>query len=143
MTSKQREKQIESLRKHWKTHKPPMTGKCHSEETKNKISTSQKIRAINNPKSFVRGKNHPYWKGGKTHNSGYILLLAKHPKADMNGRVREHIIVAEKTLGRYLIDGEVVHHINGKKDDNRPENLLVILNQSEHLKLHWRNKYAS
>lgn len=31
---------------------------------------------------------------------------------------------------------EVVHHINGKKGDNRPEN-LIVMTKLEHLKLHW------
>jgi hypothetical protein len=37
--------------------------------------------------------------------------------------VFEHIPVAEETLGRHLVDGESVHHRNGVRDDNRPENL--------------------
>jgi hypothetical protein len=46
-----------------------------------------------------------------------------HPRAVGSPYVFEHILVAESILGRYLVAGESVHHINGVRDDNRPGNL--------------------
>lgn len=72
------------------------------------------------------GKGSPTWKGGKIkHKKGYVLKMAKdHPRSKSNnGYVFEHILVMEKKLGRYLVKGENIHHINGVKDDNRIKNL--------------------
>jgi HNH endonuclease len=46
-----------------------------------------------------------------------------HPRAGKGSYVFEHVIVMEEKLGRYLLPGESVHHVNGLRDDNRPENL--------------------
>ena len=69
------------------------------------------------------------WKGGRNKvNTGYIKALAKgHPAADKNGYVLEHRLVVEEKLGRKLLPNERVHHINGIRDDNRPENLELWL----------------
>ncbi|CDZ88936.1 HNH endonuclease (fragment) [Rhodococcus ruber] len=42
----------------------------------------------------------------------------------------------EEHLGRYLQPGEVVHHINRNKTDNRIDNLGLFASQSEHMKHH-------
>jgi hypothetical protein len=40
-----------------------------------------------------------------------------------NGSILEHVLVMSEMLGRPLTKGENVHHLNGVRDDNRPENL--------------------
>jgi hypothetical protein len=53
-----------------------------------------------------------------------MVLMPDHPRArSSRGYVFEHILVMETILGRTLHQHETVHHINGVKDDNRPENL--------------------
>jgi len=65
------------------------------------------------------------WKGGRSHHKrGYVIVRAPgHPRADHYAYVFEHILVMELLLGRYLDGDETVHHRNGVRDDNRPENL--------------------
>jgi len=52
-----------------------------------------------------------------------------------SGYVYEHILVWEKANGRPLPDGYVVHHLNGLKYDNRPENLVAIPKGKHHFRL--------
>ena len=76
------------------------------------------------------GEKNPSWKNGRTTKDGYRMVRCKgHPRAYVREGyyVPEHILVMEKHLGRYLKEGEVVHHINENKTDNRIENLQVMM----------------
>jgi len=102
---------IENLRK-------VRTGWKFSEETKKKLS-EQKM-----------GKKNPQWKGGRFGDGhGYIRV------SNRGNRKLEHRFLMEKHLGRKLKKEEHVHHINGIKDDNRIEN-LIVLKKGIHHSLH-------
>jgi len=81
--------------------------------------------------------NNPYYKGGTTYTGdGAVMVFAPdHPHANWQGKVKRARLILEERLGRYLREGHAPHHINGIKDDDRPEN-LEEMTQSEHAKLH-------
>ena len=87
---------------------------------------------------FPKGEKHWNWKNGRIiHPPGYILILNRnHPLCSANGYVYEHRLVAEKCLGRYLLQEERIHHINGVFDDNRPENLYLFPSRGFHIGFH-------
>lgn len=78
------------------------------------------------------------WKSGVSMTgTGYRLILVGkgEPMANNNGYVPEHRLVMAQKLGRALERSEHVHHINGDRLDNRPEN-LELLSRGEHTRKH-------
>jgi hypothetical protein len=72
-------------------------------------------------------------------NNGYAFVKAPgHPEANKCGLVREHILIAELVLGKFLPIAAIVHHINGKREDNRNCNLVVCHDISYHILIHKR-----
>lgn len=112
------------------------------EETKKKLSEQRKGKHFSPDTEFtserMRGKKNNRWKGGKyVSYQGYVMILnPEHHRANTRGYVPEQILVAEKILGRLLEDSEVVHHLNHIKTDNRPKNLKIFANRSDHMKFH-------
>ena len=135
-----------------------MTGKKHSEETKEKIrlarakqvfsreaiekrkqtragyrhtdETIEKIKEGNKESQFKKGQG-PWNKGngnGWLDKSTGYKYKSRHKK--------EHRYIMEQHLGRELSQEDLVHHINFDKTDNELEN-LQIMSRKEHNKLHF------
>ncbi len=75
----------------------------------------------------------------KIDKTGYVQIqMPGHPFADHKGYVREHRLVVEQKIGRYLRPEEVVHHIDGDKQNNKIGNLMLFSTHRKHLQFHTR-----
>lgn len=95
----------------------------HTEEAKKKISEAKKRYSALHSKGY------------SIHN-GYARISV----GENCGR-NQHVVIMEQHIGRRLRNGEVVHHINGIKTDNRIENLRLMTNK-EHGRLHARERIS-
>jgi hypothetical protein len=87
----------------------------------------------------LKGPNHPSWKGGRQLNSnGYwVIWCPYHPDSNSKGYVFEHRLIMEEHIGRFLLNEEIVHHIDENRQNNEISNLQLI-NRDQHMKIHYK-----
>jgi len=106
-------------------------GKKHSPESRDKMSVNRTFSHL-----AKKGPEHTQWKGGRYVHGGYVSVhIETLPEAEremarkmrpQEGYILEHRLAMAMKLGRPLERREMVHHLNGDKVDNRPENLTVM-----------------
>lgn len=109
----------------------PLTTYCRSCVCKLSANARRGKPAHNKGKKLLpsqKGKNHPSWKGGRYISSdGYVMIRKKNGGKGWRGYQKEHIILVENSLGRKLKPKEVVHHIDGNKQNNDIANLWLTV----------------
>lgn len=86
---------------------------------------NKNYRKLHNLGLDAKNKN-PLPRSYKGHltEEGYKLIYKKgHPNASKNGYILEHKYIMSENLGRPLKKEEIVHHLNGIRNDNSLDNL--------------------
>ena len=86
-------------------------------------------------------KNHN-WKGSVYIHNGYWMVYLPHWPINPT-RIAVSRFIYSMMLGKYLKKGEVIHHINGDKLDDRVENLYFFASNSAHLFYHGKKNKLS
>ena len=89
----------------------------------------------------LQKENSPNWKGGRYIDAhGYVMVhVGKNleVKSKWESYQKEHVVVMEEQLGRKLTKDECVHHIDGNRQNNKLENLVVIPSNKHHKITHY------
>lgn len=87
------------------------------------------------------GENSPNWKSGKfISQKGDVMILrpdrfSNPSKSGWRRYIPEHRLIMENHLGRKLLKSELIHHLNGNKQDNRVDNLFLTT-RTDHKTFH-------
>ena len=105
-------------------------GKSHSLKSRKKIGIESKKKFTKEYINKIRNK----CEGNKKRAiNGYTLIKSyDHPNKNSHNDVLEHILVMSNKIGRAIKKGEIVHHKDFVRDNNKISNLWLYKNISEH-----------
>ena len=100
---------------------------CQNEYSKARAARIVRERRglpIDHPKMMGSRPTKPEGSRYLDHQHGYVVIKCSgHHRADRYGWVFEHILIAEQKYGITITRDFSVHHMNGDRQDNRPDNL--------------------
>lgn len=105
--------------------------KCEFDVTESKAKQAACIYCSKSCEAIGKlGVGSPQYKGGSMASNGSIKV------SKGNHEILAHRIIVESIIGRRLDASEVIIHLNGKNDDNRPENLFICPTVGTMVKYH-------
>jgi hypothetical protein len=115
----------------------------------NRIHKSNYSKGSGNHQYGLKGNLNSSYKGRITSRNGYrFIYIPDHPYADVNGRIRLHRYIVEKYKDipdeckddqGYLLPTIEIHHIDGDKYNDTPDNLQIVT-KGEHRSIHNKNR---
>ena len=91
----------------------------------------QRWKSHGDPSVMLRKEN----RAGTINGDGYVVF-----ELGGRGAVSEHVLIAEKAIGRRLPSGAEVHHVDQNKINNAPSNLVICPSRAYHRLLHMRTE---
>lgn len=88
--------------------------------------------------AYRKGKNPHTTISFRERGSGSISKYGYLMVGVNKQRKMQHVLIAERAIGKTLPSGAQVHHVNGNRHDNTNGNLVICPNQAYHSLLHSR-----